>query len=221
VAAPSVAAQPQKQSPQDFAAAAADAAKLEASATTGDTDTTASKPADPAAAAPQVALPQHAAAAQPAEATAAVTRAEQITAHPVVEQVAVRLIKAAADGINHINIALNPVELGHIEVRMEIGPNGHYKAVFAADRPQTADMLQRNAQELTRSLQDAGLRTDTGSLSFNLRGQGQQNSHPGNQQGQNGSHQNASAADIGPDVVLPPTAYAGSTGGTSRLDIRV
>ena len=39
-----------------------------------------------------------------------------------------------------------------------------------ADRPETLEALQRDARGLERALQDAGLRTDSNSLSFNLRG---------------------------------------------------
>jgi hypothetical protein len=183
-----------------------------------DPDQTAAKPGDPAL--PAIAAPQPHAVHTQADAAAGVARAEQIAAHPVVEQVTVRMVKAAADGIDRISIALNPPELGHIEVRMEIGPNGHYKAVFAADRPQTADMLQRNAQELTRSLQDAGLSTDMGSLSFNLRGQGQQN-NAGHMARNDTGDLKPGVVDVVPEVALPVGVYAGSPNATSRLDIRV
>jgi flagellar hook-length control protein FliK len=40
------------------------------------------------------------------------------------------------------------------------------------DRPATLDLLQRDARNLERILQDAGLQTDSGSLSFSLRNSG-------------------------------------------------
>ena len=101
---------------------------------------------------------------------------------------------------------------------MEIGPSGHFSAVFSADRPQTADMLQHNAQELTRSLQQAGVQTDAGSLSFNLRGQSQQNNF-GASAGSSSSHALASSADDVPADALVPAVYAAST--STRVDIRV
>lgn len=209
---PSATSQPAAPAKPDFATAAS---TFDAPAT--DIDLASTKPPEPVVP-PQVAIPSH--APQQIEATAAVTRAEQMVGHAVVEQVAVRVVKAAAEGVDRISIALNPPELGHIEVRMEIGPNGHYKAVFAADRPQTADMLQRNAQELTRSLQDAGLQTDTGSLSFNLRGHGQQH-NPGHMGRGEAGNMKAGIAEVVPEVVLPANVYAGAGGSASRLDIRV
>ena len=104
---------------------------------------------------------------------------------------------------------------------MEVGPSGHFSAVFAADRPQTVDMLQRNAHELTRSLQDAGVRTDAGSLSFNLRGQNQQG-NPGWFGGSNNTRADANPSwSNTPDETPAPAIYANSGVGTNRVDIRV
>lgn len=143
------------------------------------------------------------------------------TVSAVIQQISVHMSAAAVNGVDHINVQLNPPELGHVEVRMEVGPSGHFSAVFAADRPQTVDMLQRNAHELTRSLQDAGVRTDSGSLSFNLRGQNQQNSAF--------SNNFSSARTPGPSwsdtptetPSIPTSIYSNSSVGTGRVDIRV
>jgi len=159
--------------------------------------------------------------------TAAVTQAavttSGATASAVIQQVTVHLSKAAVDGIDHINVQLNPPELGHVEVRMEIGPSGHFSAVFSADRPQTADMLQRNAHELTRSLQDAGVRTDAGSLSFNLRGQNQQGNPgwAGGFAGNPGRTSTPSWSNVPDEAPAPAPIYANSGTGTNRVDIRV
>ncbi len=141
---------------------------------------------------------------------------------PVAEQVAVRITKAMADGVDRITVKLNPADLGQIDIRMEIGPDGKFNAVFAADRPQTVELLQRDARELARSLQDAGLHADTGSLSFNLRGQqnqGQQNGGPlaGLQDG-SGAHGDELPAEAMP---LPANLYNASNAANGRVDIRV
>jgi len=160
-------------------------------------------------------------AAAATQATATTSAAATATA--VIQQVTVHVSKAAVDGVDHINVQLNPPELGHVEVRMEVGPSGHFSAVFSADRPQTADMLQRNAHELTRSLQDAGVRTDAGSLSFNLRGQNQQGT-PGWSGGFAGSgarNPNPSWSNVPDEAPAPAAIYANSGVGTNRVDIRV
>ena len=159
-------------------------------------------------------------AASPVE--AAHRAAARPVAVPIAEQVAVRISKAVSDGVDRISVKLNPAELGQIEIRMEIGPDGKFNAVFAADRPQTVELLQRDARELARSLQDAGLRTDTGSLSFNLRGQNQNQAQNGT--GAAGSHPGLgnNAGDLTGDAApLPTGLYGASNAANGRVDIRV
>jgi flagellar hook-length control protein FliK len=143
-------------------------------------------------------------------------------AAPLAEQVAVRISKAIADGVDKISVKLNPAELGHIEVRMEIGPDGKFNAVFAADRPQTLELLQRDARELARSLQDAGLRADTGSLSFNLRGQNQNHAQLDGPSVP-GLHGNTgNGVDLAGDAApLPAGLYSSANAANGRVDIRV
>ena len=52
------------------------------------------------------------------------------------------------------------------------GLQGRAVAVVSAERPETLDLLQRDAAGLRQALQDAGLSTDSKSLSFNLQGEG-------------------------------------------------
>lgn len=139
---------------------------------------------------------------------------------PVPEQIVVRIAKAVADGVDRINVKLSPAELGHIDVRMEIGPDGRFQAVFAADRPQTVELLQRDARELARALQDAGLRADTGSLSFNLRGQGQ-HGNADSAPARSGSLPLAAGGEELPSDALPLPVYRATGPGAGRVDIRV
>jgi flagellar hook-length control protein FliK len=149
---------------------------------------------------------------------AAATAPNRPIVHPVVEQVVIHIAKAAADAVEQIKIELRPAELGRVDVRMEIGPNGHVQAVFAADRPQTLELLQRDARQLERALQDAGLNVGSGSLSFDLRGNGREHA------GGNGTHSpNASpAADMPQELAgVASQAYAGLGSASGRIDIRV
>ncbi len=91
----------------------------------------------------------------------------------VTNQVAVQIQKAAAHGSDRINIQLKPAELGRVEVQMDVAKDGRVTAVISAERSETLDMLQRDARALQSALNDAGLRTDSDSLSFNLKGQNQ------------------------------------------------
>ncbi|WP_198154777.1 flagellar hook-length control protein FliK, partial [Oceanibaculum pacificum] len=98
---------------------------------------------------------------------------------PLSNQVAVQMHKAVKDEVNRVTIHLRPERLGKVEVSMEMDQAGRMQAVISADKPETLDWLRRDAQHLERALQDAGVKTDQGSLSFNLRGEQQNNAQPG------------------------------------------
>ncbi|MBU2091519.1 MAG: flagellar hook-length control protein FliK [Alphaproteobacteria bacterium] len=98
---------------------------------------------------------------------------------PLSNQVAIQLHNAAKDDVRRITIHLRPEQLGKVEVSMEVDQSGRLQAVISADKPETLDWLRRDAQHLERALQDAGMKTDQGSLSFNLRGEQQNNTEPG------------------------------------------
>lgn len=87
-------------------------------------------------------------------------------------EVTVQIHRAAARGENRIRIQLHPAELGQIDVRLKVGADGIVRAAIHVERPETMDFMQRDARGLERALQDAGLKTDSGSLSFNLRDSG-------------------------------------------------
>ena len=89
---------------------------------------------------------------------------------PATNQVSIQLSKAVQNGDNKIKIQLRPQELGRVEVKLEIANDGRAKALIIAERPDTLDILQRDARVLDRALQDAGLKTDQNSLSFDLQG---------------------------------------------------
>ena len=91
-------------------------------------------------------------------------------AKPVIQQIVVNIAKAIQGGTDRIIIQLKPAALGRVEVKLEVTADGRVQAVVTADRPETLEALQRDARGLERALQDAGLRTDSNSLSFNLRG---------------------------------------------------
>ncbi|EDP65586.1 Flagellar hook-length control protein [alpha proteobacterium BAL199] len=87
-----------------------------------------------------------------------------------VGQVAVKLVSSAADGGGRMTVRLNPEELGKVDVKLEFGRDGMVRAMISAERPETLDMLQRDARALEKALQEAGLKTDQNSLEFDLRG---------------------------------------------------
>ncbi len=118
-----------------------------------------------------------AARTSPVQALAAATRPTPVTP-PVVDQLAVHIVKAAAEGMDKISIKLRPAALGHIEIQLELSHDGRIAAVVTAEKSETLELLQRDARGLERALQEAGLRTNSDSLNFNLRGEG----HDGGQE---------------------------------------
>lgn len=135
---------------------------------------------------------------------------------PVTDQVAVRISKAVADGLDRINIQLRPAALGRVSVSMELGHDGRIQAVVTADNTGTLDMLKQDARALEKALAEAGLKTDSGSLSFNLRGQ---------EKGGDGAGGNAGGFDTpGPDTggeEIEIKLRERPSGGTGLLDIHV
>jgi flagellar hook-length control protein FliK len=85
--------------------------------------------------------------------------------------VAVEIAGKALEGKNRFEIRLDPPELGRIEVRLDVDHDGNTVTRLIADRPDTLDLLRRDADGLQRSLQDAGLKTSDNSLQFSLRDQ--------------------------------------------------
>ncbi len=98
----------------------------------------------------------------------AATLKQQLGNLPPQEQVNVHLQRAIRDGVDKISIQLSPEELGRVHVKMDIDDDRKVRATVTVERPTTLDLLQRDSRALERALQEAGLKTDSGSLSFNL-----------------------------------------------------
>ncbi|CAA7627499.1 flagellar hook-length control protein FliK [Magnetospirillum sp. SS-4] len=92
----------------------------------------------------------------------------------VMEQVSVQIDKAVKDGADSVRIQLRPHDLGKIEVRLEMH-DGRVTATVTADKPETLALLQRDSKGLEKALEDAGLKPEANSTSFNLRGGEHQN----------------------------------------------
>lgn len=98
------------------------------------------------------------------------------------EDVGIAIVRHADSGSGDVLvIRLDPAELGKIEVRLRMDEARQLSAEVTADQPATLDLLRRDADNLTRALNDAGFRADDQSLRFDSRGFGQ-----GDQQAQQG-----------------------------------
>jgi hypothetical protein len=106
-----------------------------------------------------------------------------VSPHVVADQVVVAVKHAKEDGIERITIQLQPNDLGHVEVKLESHSDGRSHIVFTADKADTLEVLQRDVRSLERSLQEAGIKTDAGTMEFNLRQQPQPQAQMGGGQG--------------------------------------
>lgn len=89
------------------------------------------------------------------------------------EAIGVEIASRAREGMRRFDIRIDPPELGRVDVRLEVGPDGKTSLRMVVERPETLDLLQRDARNLERAMQSAGLQTDEGGLEFSLRDQGQ------------------------------------------------
>ena len=112
---------------------------------------------------------QHSAATQAANAPR-----QALSGNGLTDQVSVQITKAVNAGVDKISIHLKPADLGRVDVKMEVSHDGRITAVVTADNKNTLDLLQKDSRELQQALQDAGMQMDNNSLSFNLRGQGEE-----------------------------------------------
>jgi hypothetical protein len=218
---PDVAAAEQNAAQATTQSAATAEARSLASAPQAGTDPTAQQ-SDPSAnslaAPPAVPQPTAALGTPPATQGAAASTLAAST----LDQIAFNLRQSARTGLNQIEIQLKPASLGSIDVKLEMTHDGRMTAVISSDRSDTLNLLQRNSGELQQALRDAGLQTDTGSLSFNLRGEQQQ---PGSQGQQSGYLAGATPTDPTLDEVpaqaIAAAAASGSSSHAGLLNIQV
>jgi flagellar hook-length control protein FliK len=83
-------------------------------------------------------------------------------------------------GRNRFEIRLDPPELGRVDVRLDVDREGNVTSRLVVERTETLDLLRRDASQLERALQQAGLKTGDNSLQFSLRDQSSARHHDDN-----------------------------------------
>ncbi len=131
-------------------------------------------------------------------------------ATPVTEQVAFQIKTAVGNGNSKITIQLHPEDLGKLDITLDVDSKGKTGVTITADNKQTLDMLQRDSQGLQKALADAGLKADSGSLNFNLRGGEQQG------QGQNQSQAASQYKKSQPDELQPDEVNMAAVASVTR-----
>ncbi len=135
---------------------------------------------------------------------------------------AVAIAAQSQAGNSRFEIRLDPPELGRIDVHLDVDRNGHVTSRLVVEKSETLDLLRRDAPQLERALQQAGLKTGDSGLQFTLR-----------DQSFNGQNQNPSGQSLGtasrlviPDSAVTPLEASSSAYGWARkpgggIDIRV
>ncbi len=84
---------------------------------------------------------------------------------------AAEIASRAFEGKRRFEIRLDPPELGRVDVRLDVSRDGHVTSRLIVERSETLDLLRRDAPNLERALESAGLRTNDSGLQFSLRDQ--------------------------------------------------
>lgn len=169
------------------------------------------------------ATPAGTTAAGPASAAGAGRPSPGASASPPAQQIAAQVTRAVRAGSDRISITLDPESLGKVEVKLEVHRDGRVMAMIQTDRQDTLDLLQRDARGLERALQDAGLKADSGSLSFSLRqdGGGQGASFARHGSGGGGSAPGGSGPAVAEPAAPQDSSAVWTMSGRGVVDIRV
>ena len=133
---------------------------------------------------------------------------------------ALEIAASAKNGKSRFEIRLDPADLGRIDVRIDVDRNGQVTSHLTVEKPETLSMLQQDAPQLQRALDDAGFKTGDGGLQFSLRDQSSSGQNSGNETGRNAQRLVISDDDTIPAAVAGRT-YGRMLGSSSGVDIRV
>jgi flagellar hook-length control protein FliK len=139
---------------------------------------------------------------------------------PDLDALAVSVAARAMSGAKQFEIRLDPPELGRVDVRLSIDAGGKTQAHMTADHPQTLDLLQKDATNLTQALRDAGLDVSQDGLNFSLRGQDRQSDDSNNGAGP-GRRTNLIASRAILAVQSPSAISFNGAAANARVDIHV
>jgi flagellar hook-length control protein FliK len=135
----------------------------------------------------------------------------------------VEIAARAQAGGNRFSIRLDPPELGRVDVRLDVDRDGNVTSRLTADKVETLDLLRRDAPQLERALQQAGLKTGDNGMQFSLR---DQSAGGQNQNFADNNSRSGAARIVVPDPeMVPVETVRGGYGPSLRvgtgIDIRV
>ncbi|MFN3172507.1 MAG: flagellar hook-length control protein FliK [Hyphomicrobiales bacterium] len=148
-----------------------------------------------------------------------------------VTALAVEINRQAMNGKTQFDIRLDPPELGRLNVRLEMDASGQTRTHMIVERAETLDMLATDARSLERALQQAGLKTEPGSVTFELAqdaadgfAQDQQSANADDQSAESGAGDSSTlGADeqLSAEDIASPEAIRQQLYVTGHLDVRI
>ncbi|WP_291607820.1 flagellar hook-length control protein FliK [Bradyrhizobium sp.] len=132
----------------------------------------------------------------------------------------IEIAASVRSGKTRFDVRLDPADLGRIDVRISVDRNGQIISHLTVEKPETLAMLQQDAPQLQRALDDAGLKTGSNGLQFSLRDQSSSGQNNGND-----NSGNARRLIITEDEAVPAAVagrnYGRMLGSSGGIDIRV
>lgn len=105
------------------------------------------------------------------------TSGSAIGTHPSVHAVA-QMIEKAASGSEkasqELTVQLDPPELGRMQVQLSLEKDGVMKVHLLTEKQETLNLFQRDAHALKSALDNAGIKIDSASLTFDMASGGDQ-----------------------------------------------
>ena len=152
--------------------------------------------------------------------TASLTATAATHAAVPLSGLAVEIAASAKNGKSSFEIRLDPADLGRIDVRIDVDRNGQMTSHLTVEKPETLSMLQQDAPQLQRALDNAGFKTGDGGLQFSLRDQSSSGQNSGNDTNRNAQRLVVSNEDT---VAVTPAgrSYGRMLGSSSGVDISV
>ena len=106
-------------------------------------------------------------------------------------------------------------------MRLDVDSKGQVTSHLTVDKPETLDLLRRDAPQLQQALEDAGLKTGDSGLQFSLRDQSSSSGGQGNAW----SGQTPQRLVVTEEDTVPPQvaglSYGRMLGASGGVDIRV
>ena len=121
----------------------------------------------------------------------------------VMEQIKMHIQQQNADGMMRIQLQLHPLDLGKLDIRLNLSTEGKTSMHVIADNPATLDMLQKDSRILQQALTEAGFKSDAGNMNFSLSQQGQQEKQAQQQEARQSYKKGTDIAEKELEAILP------------------